>query len=170
MPTMKLLGDTLQKRTPQFEISNQALSPLNIKQQNQPSFFEAISQYFIPNQPFSTAISRVLPSFNVSWLPCMEEPDYLDKLNSPPNVVKNSPQPHLSNKLEEMIFDKEIISPLPMHRNSLIQEEDTQQMRKPSLIPQEHVDFASRLQRASIDYTQNIFQAEDAAISKDDNL
>lgn len=49
------------------------LSPLNIQKESQ-GYFSSMLNYFIPQQPFSTVVSQVMPSFKVQWLPCLDDP------------------------------------------------------------------------------------------------
>jgi hypothetical protein len=38
--------------------------------------------YFLPDQPFSTVVSNVIPSFRIGWLPFLEDPDQYDQIES----------------------------------------------------------------------------------------
>lgn len=38
--------------------------------------------YFLPDQPFSTVVTNMIPNFRVGWLPFMDDPDNFDQFDT----------------------------------------------------------------------------------------
>ncbi len=74
--------------------------------------------YFLPDQPFSTVVSNVIPSFRIGWLPFMEDPEIVE--------TENASNPHCyiadldcTIPLNASVRNSPILRTAPLYQNDL---------------------------------------------------